>query len=103
MTAKSLKIEESPQFIEFVTNHYDCYFLIEKTGEFGPAEVQFINKIMDESLWGVRSKYNFVCIKDSKICTSFHKYQDDDRIMLMNPTDEIAELFLLEDASWYLS
>ena len=103
MAVKSLKIEDGSQFVTFVTDQYECYFLIEKTGEFGPASFQFIQKEMDENRWGNRSRYIFICIKDSKILLSFHKYQDDDRIILIDPKEEISNLFLLEDASWYAS
>ena len=102
MTIKSLRIEDSADFLVYVTHNFECYFFIEKTGECEPASLPMIEKEMKGNRWGVRSKYHVICIKDSKILTTFHKYQDDDRIILNSPSDDIIEKFSLEDASWYV-
>ena len=103
MIVRALDIKYCRQFIDYVTNNYSCVFLVMKTGQFGHADYNFIKKDMEENRWGTLAQHKFICLKDGALVMTFHKYEDDDRIIINGADDKLVAMFQLENADWYMA
>ncbi|ADE40478.1 hypothetical protein [Candidatus Puniceispirillum marinum] len=102
MTIKSLDINYCRPFLDYITKYYRCVFLVKETGQFGHADYDFIKDDMEKNRWGTSAQHIFICLKDSALVMTFHKYEDDDRIIINVANDECLAMFQLENADWYI-